>query len=108
MDYLPLTEAIADKKGFDIKVLDISKISSFADIFIIASGNNVNQIQAICNNILDVAHKNHYEVKMLEGYDKANWILIDFGDIIVHIFDRENRNYYHLDHLWNDATVLME
>ena len=108
MDYKVFTNALSEKKGEDIKVLKIDEICSFADYFIIASGKNVNQIQAMADAVQEDAAKSGYEQKMIEGYEKANWILMDYGDIIVHIFDHESRSFYNLERLWNDAQVMEE
>ena len=83
-------QALQDKKAQDIRVIDISEVSVIADYFIIAGGTNKNQIQALCDNVLEVLGKAGYPEKQTEGYNTANWILMDFGDVIIHIFDREN------------------
>lgn len=96
-------EALKEKKAEDIRVIDISEISVMADIFMIAGGNNRNQIQAMCDNVEEMMGRAGHSVRQIEGYDAANWILMDFGDIIVHIFDRENRLLYDLERLWRDG-----
>ncbi|MCM1100496.1 MAG: ribosome silencing factor [Clostridium sp.] len=96
-------EALKEKKAEDIRVIDISEISVMADIFMIAGGNNRNQIQAMCDNVEEMMGRAGHAVRQIEGYDAANWILMDFGDIIVHIFDRENRLLYDLERLWRDG-----
>lgn len=95
--------AAEDKKAENIKIIDISNISIMADYMFIASGLNNNQIQAMCDNILECIHKNGLVQNSLEGYDAANWILIDIGDIIVHIFDKESRSFYDLERLYQDG-----
>ena len=80
-------EAMEDKKAEDIRVIDISEISVVADAFLIGGGSNRSQIQAICDNVEEKLGRAGYPVKQIEGYDTANWILMDFGDLIVHIFD---------------------
>ena len=97
-------KALEDKKAEDIKVIDISKVSVIADYFIIAGGNNRSQIQALCDNVSEQLGRAGYPEKQIEGYDTANWILLDFGDIIVHIFDKENRLLYDLERIWRDGT----
>lgn len=96
-------KALEDKKGEDIKVIDISEVSVLADYFIIASGTNRSQIQALTDNVEEQLGRADYQVKQIEGYDTANWILMDFGDIIVHIFDKENRLFYDLERIWRDG-----
>ena len=95
--------ALADKKGEDIRVIDISQVSVIADYFIIAGGSNHSQIQALCDNVEEQLGKAGCPVRQIEGYDSANWILIDFGDVIVHIFDKENRLLYDLERIWRDG-----
>ena len=98
--------AMRDKKAEDIRIIDISEISVMADVFIIAGGSNRNQIQAMCDNIEEKLGRAGYNVKQIEGYDSANWVLMDFGDIIVHIFDKENRLLYDLERLWRDGKEI--
>ena len=96
-------EALEDKKADDLKVIDISEVSVIADLFLIAGGSNRSQIQALCDNVEEKLGRAGYPVKQIEGYDTANWILLDFGDIIVHIFDKENRLLYDLERIWRDG-----
>ena len=109
MDNLILKEvfaAIEDKKGEDIRVLDISGVSVMADYFVIASGNNKNQIQAIADSVNEAMIKNKVELKSTEGYNTAGWILMDYGDIIVHIFSKEERLFYDLERIWRDGKPI--
>ncbi len=99
-------EALEDKKAEDIRVIDISEVSVIADYFIIAGGNNKNQIKAICDNVQEKLGRAGYPEKQIEGYDTANWILIDFVDVIVHIFDKENRLLYDLERIWRDGRQI--
>lgn len=99
-------ESLEDKKAEDIRVIDISEVSVIADYFIIAAGSNHSQIQALCDNVEEKLGRAGVPVKQIEGYDTANWILMDFGDIIVHIFDRENRLLYDLERIWRDGKVV--
>lgn len=96
-------EALEDKKAEDIKVIDISEVSVLADYFVIASGTNRSQIQAMVDNVEEKLYKAGYEKKQIEGYDAANWILVDFKDIILHVFDKENRLFYDLERIWRDG-----
>ena len=95
--------ALEEKKAEDIRVIDISEVSVIADYFIIAGGSNRNQIQALCDNVLEKLGRAGYPEKQVEGYNTANWVLIDFVDVIVHIFDRENRLLYDLERIWRDG-----
>lgn len=96
-------EALEDKKAEDIKVIDISEVSVIADYFIIAGGSNKNQIQTLCDSVKEKLGRAGYPEKQTEGYDTANWVLIDFIDVIVHIFDKENRLLYDLERIWRDG-----
>ena len=96
-------EALEDKKAEEIKVIDISEVSVIADYFIIAGGTNRSQIQALADNVDEKLGRAGHPSKQVEGYDTANWILMDFGDIIVHIFDKENRLLYDLERIWRDG-----
>lgn len=95
--------ALDDKKGEDIKVIDISEVSVLADYFIIAGGSNRSQIQAMADNVDEMLGKNGGMLKQIEGYDAGNWVLLDFQDIIIHIFDKENRLFYDLERIWRDG-----
>lgn len=95
--------ALEDKKAEDIRIIDISEVSVIADYFIIASGSNRNQIQTLCDNVQETLGRAGYPEKQTEGYQTANWILMDFGDVIIHIFDRENRRLYDLERIWRDG-----
>lgn len=98
--------ALEEKKGEDIKVIDITGVSVLADYFIIASGTNKNQVQALVDNVEETLGRAGYEAKQIEGYQTANWILMDFRDIIVHIFDSENRLFYDLERIWRDGKLI--
>ena len=99
-------EALEDKKAEDIRVLDISEVSVMADLFIIAGGNNKSHVQSLCDNVQEKMGKAGYYETHVEGYDTANWILLDFGDVIVHIFDKENRTLYNLERIWRDGKEI--
>ena len=99
-------QALADKKAQDIKIINIEEVSILADYFIIASGTNHNQVQAMADNVEEVLHKAGYPVRQTEGYNTANWILMDFGDLIVHVFDSENRLFYDLERIWRDGKTI--
>lgn len=99
-------QALEDKKAEDIRVINIEKVSVLADYFLIATGMNKNQVQAMADNVDEVLHKAGYPAKQTEGYQSANWILMDFGDIIVHVFDRENRLFYDLERIWRDGESI--
>ena len=98
--------ALSDKKGEDIKVIDIAEISVLADYFIIANGSNANQVNAMVDSVEEELSKAGYDVKQREGYGLGNWVLLDFGDIIVHVFDKENRLFYDLERIWRDGKLI--
>lgn len=95
--------AAESKKANDIRVLDLREVTSFADFFVICSGANPKQIQAISEEIgLQLRNRNEYPVSV-EGYDHAEWILADYGDFLVHVFSQKAREYYDLERLWRHA-----
>ena len=96
-------QALDDKKGEDIQVIDISQVSVLADYFIIANGNSESQVRALVDNVEEELSKAGYEMKQREGYGPGNWVLMDFGEIIVHVFDKENRLFYDLERIWRDG-----
>ncbi|WP_430534269.1 ribosome silencing factor [Listeria rocourtiae] len=105
-DLLMLTaKAADDKRAEDIIALNMQGLSAFADYFVICHGNSDKQVQAIAQEIKEQANKNDVEVKRLEGFDAAKWILIDLGDVIVHVFHKDERSYYNLEKLWGDAPL---
>lgn len=101
-------EALKDKKAVDVKVLDITNVTVIADYFIIASGSNVNQVQAMADNVEEMLGKAGYVPKQIEGYRAANWILMDYTDVIVHIFSEEDRTFYDLERIWRDGISVSE
>ena len=99
-------KAIDDKKGKDIKVIDIHEVSVIADYFVIASASNQNQVQAIVDNVEEQLGRAGFEAKQVEGTRNSSWVLMDYGDMIVHVFDEENRLFYDLERIWRDGKVL--
>ena len=99
-------DALEDKKAVDITIIDISEVSVVADYFIIASGTNRNQVQALADNVEEQLGKAGYTMKQAEGYRTGNWILLDYGDIIIHVFDSENRLFYDLERIWRDGKTI--
>lgn len=97
--------ALEDKKAEDIRIIDISEISTIADYFIIADGSNKSQIQAMADNVSEMLGRAGVSLRQMEGYQSANWILMDFRDVIIHIFDRENRLFYDLERIWRDGVL---
>jgi len=97
-------ECAADKKALDMRVLDLRDIASFTEFFIICSGTNQRQVQAISDDIEERLKKElQTRPVRIEGYNSAEWLLMDYGDFIVHIFNKEAREFYDLERLWRDA-----
>ena len=99
-------QALEEKKAGDIRVLDISKVSVIADYFIIADGSNINQVQAMADAVTESLGKAGVTECRTEGYNSGDWILLDFQDVIVHAFNRENRLFYDLERIWRDGKVV--
>ena len=99
-----IVHSLEEKKAEDIRIIDISKISTIADYFIIANGTNRNQVQALADNVGEDCHKAGYALHQTEGYNSANWILMDYSDVIVHIFSKEDRLFYDLERIWRDVV----
>lgn len=98
--------ACDDKRAEDIIVIDMKGISDIADYFVVCHGNSDKQVQAIARNVKDEAEINGVLVKRLEGFNEARWVLIDLGDVVVHVFHREERDYYDLERLYKDAPII--
>ena len=96
-------DALDDKKANNIVILDISEISEISDYFIICSGSNQNQVQAIADNVEEELGKKDIKGKKIEGFKCAEWILMDYSDFVIHIFSDEQREFYGLEKIWSDA-----
>lgn len=103
---LAAIEALEDKKALEIKVIDISEVSSIADYFIITNGTNRNQVQALSDHVEEKLGRMGFERRPIEGYEQANWILLDFKDVIIHIFDQASRDFYDLERIWRDGKEI--
>ncbi len=99
-------DAIDDKLGQDISIINIGKVSSLCDYFVIATAGSTRQVKAIADNVQDELTKHGIEPRSKEGYEAQTWVLLDYGDIMVHIFDEENRGFYNLEKLWKDAPYV--
>lgn len=100
------TRVIDEKKAENIVILNMKGISYIADYFIICHGNSEKQVKAIADGLKDELQKKGYEIKRLEGFEHARWVLIDLGDVIVHVFHKDERSYYNLEKLWGDAPTI--
>lgn len=94
--------AIEDKKGEDIRIIDISGVSIMADYFVIATANSDSQVSALIDNVDEKMREAGHTLKQQEGRS-GSWVLMDYGDVIVHIFDRDGRSFYNLERIWNDG-----
>ncbi|HDA2084615.1 TPA: ribosome silencing factor [Staphylococcus aureus] len=98
-------DAIDNKKGEATISLEMKGISDMTDYFVVTHGNNERQVQAIARAVKEVANEQNIEVKRMEGYNEARWILIDLADVVVHVFHKDERNYYNIEKLYQDAPL---
>ncbi|KXG11351.1 Ribosomal silencing factor RsfS [Anoxybacillus sp. P3H1B] len=96
-------QAADEKKAENIIALNMKGNSLVADYFMICHGNSEKQVQAIAREIKEKAEEHQIPVKRLEGFDEAKWVLVDLGDVVAHVFHKEDRLYYNLERLWGDA-----
>ncbi len=101
-----ICNALEEKKGKDIRVLDIHEVSVIADYFVIATGDTVRQVETLFTAVDEVMEKNGNSAKSIEGKNGKNWILLDYGDVVVHLFDKENRIFYDLERIWRDGKAV--
>jgi len=98
--------ALNDKKGEDIKVIEIGKISTVADYFIIANGNSIPQVEALVDNVTEELLKEGIHAERVEGVRSSGWILMDYGDVVIHVFSKEDRLFYDLERIWRDGKEI--
>ena len=101
-----IVEHIFSKKGYDVKILDLRNLTTIADYFIICTGDSDTQVKAIADEVDKRMRDEGVKSWHTEGYRSLNWVLIDFVDIVVHVFKKESREYYNLEKLWGDAPVI--
>ncbi len=107
MEYARLAaDAAEDKKARDVVILDIRGLSVIADYFVICSANSRTQVQAIADGVRDKLEERGLRCRGMEGKDEAKWILIDFGDVVIHVFTEEERDFFNIERLWGDAPRL--
>jgi len=99
-------EALDEKQGEDIQIIEIKDITIIADYFIIANGTNSSQVDALVGAVSGLLSKNGFEPKRVEGVRSASWILMDYGDVIVHVFSKEDRLFYNLERIWRDGKTV--
>ena len=95
-----------ERKGEHIEIIDISEISVMADYFVIVNASNENHLQALVDHLDEKLSRLGYKLHSQEGHKRSNWILMDYGDVIVHLFDRESREFYSLDRIWSDGKKI--
>jgi ribosome-associated protein len=103
-----VVDAATEKKASDIIVLDLRTRTDLTDYFIICSGRSRVQVQAIADGIQERSYKSPFKVYTVEGYSTGNWIILDLGDLMVHVFHYETRIHYDLERLWGDVPVIAE
>lgn len=98
--------ALEDKKGEDIQIIRVGEVSVLADYFIIANGNSEPQVQALVNSVEEELAKEDVRPRQIEGIRNKSWILMDYSDVIIHVFSKEDRAFYDLERVWKDGTVV--
>ena len=101
-----VVQATAQKKAFNILVLDLRNRSDLTDFFVICSGNSRMQVQAIADSVLDQVYKSPHKMSSIEGYNSGNWVVLDLVDVVLHIFHKDARVQYDLERLWGDVPVV--
>jgi len=102
-------KALDEKMGIDIQVIDIREVSVIADYFIIASANNTNQLKAMASEVEEKLYKEDgIKLNHSEGMQSDSWVLLDFGDIVIHLFNKEDREFYNIERIWGDAKFISE
>lgn len=99
-------DTLDEKLAVDVSIIDISKVSILADYFIIAGGKNKSHIQTLADSVREELEKAKIFPKQIEGYNTASWILMDYGDVIVHVFSEEDRLFYDLEKIWSDGKSI--
>lgn len=101
-----IVTAADDKRAENIVAIDISQVSQLTDYFVIMEADSNRQVRAIAENIQEKMEAENIQLRKMEGLDQSNWVLLDYLNIIVHIFDKESRQFYQLERLWSDASLV--
>jgi ribosome-associated protein len=101
-----ISNAALNKKAMDVRILNVSHLSPIADYFVVCSGTSTVQVKAIADEIEEKLSEKGFYVRHKEGYNSARWVLLDYGDIIVHVFYTEDRDFYDIERLWADAIAV--
>ena len=96
-------DALNEKKGEDIKIIEIGKLSTVADYFIIANGSNAPHVESLVDNVEEELLKEHIHAERIEGVRSSGWILMDYSDVVIHVFSKEDRLFYDLERIWRDG-----
>ncbi|MBN2116967.1 MAG: ribosome silencing factor [Anaerolineales bacterium] len=102
-----MVAALEDKKGEDILLLDIKDIASFTDYFVICNGTSDRMLDALAKAVLESTRKDYRKKGRVEGQSQEGWLVLDYGDVVVHLFSPDQRTYYDLEELWSDGKVLL-
>jgi ribosome-associated protein len=101
-----VVNAVEDKKAMNVVTLNLQGVSLIADYFIICHGNSETQVQAIAASIRETAGEHGIRIRGIEGMNTARWVLVDLGDVVAHVFHRDEREYYNIERLWSDAKIV--
>ncbi len=99
-------DALNDKKGEDIKIIEIGKLSTVADYFIIANGSNAPHVESLVDNVEEELLKEKIHAERIEGVKSSGWILMDYNDVVIHVFSKEDRLFYDLERIWRDGKIV--
>ena len=99
-------QALIDKKGEDIKIIEIGKLSTVADYFIIANGSNAPHVESLVDNVEEELVKENIHAERIEGVKSSGWILMDYSDVVIHVFSKEDRLFYDLERIWKDGKEI--
>ncbi|MEB2334873.1 MAG: ribosome silencing factor [Anaerolineaceae bacterium] len=103
-----MVDALEDKKGEDILLLDIKDVASFTDYFVLCNGTSDRMLDALAKSVLEATKKDYKKKSRVEGKSQEGWLVMDFGDVVVHLFSPDQREHYDLEELWSDGKVLLK
>ncbi len=98
--------ALEEKKAIDVKIIDISEVSSLADYFVLGSAMNKNQLEALVDTVDEKLGKSGFEPRYIEGKGGNTWVLLDYSDVVIHLFDEDSRAFYNIEHIWSDGKIV--
>jgi ribosome-associated protein len=99
--------ALEETKGEDILLLDLKEVAPFTDYFVICTGTSTRMLKALVHSVMDMVRERHKLKTRVEGTEMDGWILADFGDVVLHVFSQDQRDYYRLEQFWNEGKVLL-